>query len=798
MRKIHKSRFYYISGVILLLLLISFCSFSVKADEKDDRSDFAEQPLSYNVGDTIKFGKYEQDGNSGNGKEDIEWIIVSKDGNSIFLLSNKVLDCHPYNVHGHDGAWDVSSVREWLNNDFYNTAFSSSDKKNIVLSENKFENDRISKDYVFLLSTSEASDLSKRQRIPEVTQFAINNGIWHFTTGAGTFEDVYPNYERHFEPDEYGIDTADCWLRSPMYDEEVHMAPLDSPGISFRWWNCGDYYHFGIRPAIRISIMPTGIGLNYDSLSLKKGESRRITASLVPENATNTTIKWSSSNSNVATVDQNGNVKAVNGGTADITATTANGLSRKCKVTVYVPPTKITLNTNSLTICYGEKFTLVPTLTPSDTTQRKVTYSSSNTASVTVNGEGVITGKANAGKATITAKTENGLTATCEVVCLAENNASNPFADVKSTGWEYNYIKYAYDNHYMTGKGELIPGKVLIAPNANISRAEFVQVLYQYAGKPEVSYSSKFSDVAESAWYAKAVIWASDNVIIAGKGNGLFDPSGAASREQIALMLYKFAIYKQLDVEIMGGTQTTIDNFEDASKVSSWAKDALNWALAYGIMSGKGTKLDPSGQARRSEFAAMLYQFNEFTKTANQAVIVPDVVGKGLAEGATLTLLPMGFLVDYQFEFSDTVDEQYIISQNPVGGTKVKPGSTITIVVSRGPAGPACPNLIGMTFGEARTLLEGMGITLVCLTLHEDSDYIVEQRTPAGEILPKNGAVIVTVSKTKPDLTGLEDIEDAIDNPDADVDSETEDDIEDEKEQDNEDTDEESVDGIEE
>ena len=350
----------------------------------------------------------------------------------------------------------------------------------------------------------------------------------------------------------------------------------------------------------------------------------------------------------------------------------------------------------------------------------------------------------------------------------------------------------------MTGKGELIPGKVLIAPNANISRAEFVQVLYQYAGKPEVSYSSKFSDVAESAWYAKAVIWASDNGIIAGKGNGLFDPSGAASREQIALMLYKFAIYKQLDVEIMGGTQTTIDNFEDASKVSSWAKDALNWALAYGIMSGKGTKLDPSGQARRSEFAAMLYQFNEFTKTANQAVIVPDVVGKGLAEGATLTLLPMGFLVDYQFEFSDTVDEQYIISQNPVGGTKVKPGSTITIVVSRGPAGPACPNLIGMTFGEARTLLEGMGITLVCLTLHEDSDYIVEQRTPAGEILPKNGAVIVTVSKTKPDLTGLEDIEDAIDNPDADVDSETEDDIEDEKEQDNEDTDEESVDGIEE
>ena len=497
-------------------------------------------------------------------------------------------------------------------------------------------------------------------------------------------------------------------------------------------------------------IEPTGIGLYYSKLNLNRGSSLKLEAVVVPDNAYDKTVKWKSSDASVVSVDQNGNIKAVKIGTAVITASTVNGKEAKCTVNVIVPCTKITLNTDSYTIYYGGKYTLVPTLEPSDTTQTKVTYTSSNPSSVTVNGNGVITGVAYAGKATITAKTENGLTAKCEVVCLAEDNPENPFADVKESGWEYANIKYAYDNGYITGKGELVPGKVLIRPNSPISRAEFVQILYKYEGEPEVTYTEKFSDVPENAWYAKAVIWASDNGIVTGKGGGIFDPNGAAARQQIALMLYKYAIYKNLDVTIPPETEISVDSFEDSADVEAWAKDALNWALAYGIMSGKGTKLAPKAQTKRSEFATMLKKFDDYAKTADHVVIVPDVVGKGRAEGCNNILLPAGFEVNYEFDWSDTIPEETIMSQNPAAGSRVKPGSVITVVISKGPAGPECPSVVGMTFKEAKELLEGMGITLTCIEAHEDTDYVVSQNVEPGEILPKNGSLLVKVSKTKP------------------------------------------------
>ena len=192
---------------------------------------------------------------------------------------------------------------------------------------------------------------------------------------------------------------------------------------------------------------------------------------------------------------------------------------------------------------------------------------------------------------------------------IDEIKFNNPFSDVPSEGnWKFKFAKYVYDMGIMNGKGESIPGKVIFSPDQSISRAEFVRVLYNREGTPAVEYSPKYTDVKEGQWYTSAVLWASDNGIVAGKGNNRFDVSGSATREELAIMFYHYAQYKGYDVSIAGGGPD-ISSFTDADKVSSWAENSLNWALSRGIMAGKGNKLDPKGVATRAECAALIYNF---------------------------------------------------------------------------------------------------------------------------------------------------------------------------------------------
>ena len=131
-------------------------------------------------------------------------------------------------------------------------------------------------------------------------------------------------------------------------------------------------------------------------------------------------------------------------------------------------------------------------------------------------------------------------------------------------------------------------------------------------GKPEVSYESIFTDVSESAYYALPTIWAYKNGITAGTGNGKFSPHKNITREQLAVMLYKYACIKDYDVTINGNA---LNGYTDKDKVSSYAQEAMKWAVTQGIISGKGEILDPQGNATRAECAAMimrLLQKNEY------------------------------------------------------------------------------------------------------------------------------------------------------------------------------------------
>ena len=169
----------------------------------------------------------------------------------------------------------------------------------------------------------------------------------------------------------------------------------------------------------RKEIPITEISLDKSSATLTEGETTTLTATVLPENTTDSkSVSWSSSNSEVATVDANGTVTAKRAGTAVITATSTNGKSAGCTVTVSrkeIPITEISLDKSSATLTEGETTTLVATVLPENTTYGKsVKWSSSNVAVATVDIMGKVTAKS-AGTAIITATSENGKTASCTV-----------------------------------------------------------------------------------------------------------------------------------------------------------------------------------------------------------------------------------------------------------------------------------------------------------------------------------------------------------------------------------------------
>ena len=171
------------------------------------------------------------------------------------------------------------------------------------------------------------------------------------------------------------------------------------------------------------SVAVTGISLNKTSLSIQKGQTQTITATVSPSNATNKTITWTTSNGNVATVS-GGKITAKAAGTATITAKTNNGKTASCKVTATntaVAATGVSLNKTSLSIQKGQSQTITATVSPSNATNKSVAWSTSNSNIATVSG-GKITAKA-VGSATITAKTNNGKTASCKVTVTNESVA---------------------------------------------------------------------------------------------------------------------------------------------------------------------------------------------------------------------------------------------------------------------------------------------------------------------------------------------------------------------------------------
>ena len=177
-----------------------------------------------------------------------------------------------------------------------------------------------------------------------------------------------------------------------------------------------------------------------------------------------------------------------------------------------------------------------------------------------------------------------------------------PFTDVKSTDWFYDAVSFTYNMGIMDG---VETNK--FSPSTTITRGMVVTMLWRMAGEPYAS-GTYFDDVSYGRYYTTAVAWFARNNIIEGSGANTFGVNDPITREQLAVILYRYAKYMNYST-----TTSSLYGYDDANKVSSWAKDAMGWAVRNGVIGGvTNTTLCPNNTATRAEVAQMFMNFYDF------------------------------------------------------------------------------------------------------------------------------------------------------------------------------------------
>ena len=181
--------------------------------------------------------------------------------------------------------------------------------------------------------------------------------------------------------------------------------------------------------------------------------------------------------------------------------------------------------------------------------------------------------------------------------------AAEPFVDVSAGDWFYDAVVYVYDNGLMSGTAATTFG-----PNVGTTRGMIATILWRLAGSPNGG-ANPFTDVSSSDYYAEAVAWAAGEGIVGGYGNGVFGANDPITREQMALMMYRYAQYAGYETS---QRSAQLSSYADYASISDWAVEAVSWANAVGLMNGRtASTIVPTGTITRAEAATILMQFGE-------------------------------------------------------------------------------------------------------------------------------------------------------------------------------------------
>jgi hypothetical protein len=191
-----------------------------------------------------------------------------------------------------------------------------------------------------------------------------------------------------------------------------------------------------------------------------------------------------------------------------------------------------------------------------------------------------------------------------EIPLGAINKWKNPFMDVNEKDWFYDAVKFMNALGLMVGTDDDV-----FSPGMNLSRAMVVTILWRMEGEPDAGAADgngAFTDVPAGKWFSDAIAWANANEIVKGYGDGLFGPDDDVTREQSAVILYNYAKHKGLDAE----ADSFAYDYADIDDVSGWAREAMKWANANGLILGRSsTVLAPLGTATRAEVALIFERF---------------------------------------------------------------------------------------------------------------------------------------------------------------------------------------------
>ena len=405
---------------------------------------------------------------------------------------------------------------------------------------------------------------------------------------------------------------------------------------------------------VSVIIIPaTAVQLNRTDMSIVKGRSGTLSATVLPTNATYKTVSWRSSNTAVATVSSNGTVTAKAEGTATITATQAESkVSASCVVTVVnIPATSVKLDRTNITIEEGASTLLMATVFPENATNTKISWSSSDPAVAMVSGGGMVTGMA-AGTATITAaQIESNVYASCVVTVIS----------IPATAVQLNKTNMAIE----TGKTDVLRATVLPedATNKRVGWSSSNKSVAAVSGdgtvtakavgtavitastvngkKASCTYRVLFSDVANlSDYFYEPVYWAVDNGITSGTSATTFSPYNSCTRGQVMSFLWKAN-----GSPIVGGSNPFTD-----VKESDYFYNAVLWAVSQGITSGtSATTFSPYNPCTRAQVMSFLYKAmgspevsssNPFTDVKESDYFYAPVlwaVSQGITNGTSAT-----------------------------------------------------------------------------------------------------------------------------------------------------------------
>lgn len=178
-----------------------------------------------------------------------------------------------------------------------------------------------------------------------------------------------------------------------------------------------------------------------------------------------------------------------------------------------------------------------------------------------------------------------------------------PFTDVSEDDWFYADAAYLYEKGVMKGTAD-----ETFAPGRSVTRGQLAAALYRMAGEPAVTAKAAFTDVPADYWCAAAITWAAENGVVTGYGGGGFRPADAVRRQELAAMLFRFAVYQGMSAVTL---EENLAPFADRADVAAYAVPAMNWAVGQGILQGKDGSLLPQAPVDRAQLAAMLRRYLE-------------------------------------------------------------------------------------------------------------------------------------------------------------------------------------------